>query len=679
MQPFDRARERLEKQYEHVVYDVSTGLGKEELAARYARHCAENPEEPRVLQRAYLINLIFTEAPVAPERENVFAGKICDFGLLNEDRWSRTKQVCEREFGLGRGSGHTDPVRGFHCQIDFSHKAPDWERVLELGIPGLRARVAGKEDPFYRASALILDGLAALCRRFDNDTLSALAGRAPATLREAFQLAYLFHDLVELCGEEVRTMGRFDRLYIDFYRRDLAAGRLTRDEAKELIKYFWIAFYARHQGKRFGKNFCFGPKFNELSDLGFEAWYEMNIVDPKLSVLLDEEGLQSDFLRYAARCVRDGRTSVVFLNDRMIVDSLIRCGRAPKDAENYLPIGCYEPAAAGEIAISGATHLRLPAFVLLALDRGIDYPTFRGFFNAYLKELAEGAMAMAREQSRYEKIWPEACPSTLISFTYDDCVANGRDLTLGGARYNSTGCVVSHFADAVDSLAAIEQLVYLDRSCTLAEVRQALAADWQGFEALRQQAIARAPKWGNNDERADRVGLEIANFTAPLLSALDNGRGGKIFPALFGQLVTETGKQYGAFPNGRRAGEPVAKNMDSCIAMDRNGVTALMNSVLKIDMAQYPNGTCLDLMLHPSAVRGEEGIEALLSVIRTFTSAGGSGLQFNIFDAETLREARKHPEKYGNLQVRVCGWNVRFTDLTPEAQQTFIDQAEALA
>ena len=164
-----------------------------------------------------------------------------------------------------------------------------------------------------------------------------------------------------------------------------------------------------------------------------------------------------------------------------------------------------------------------------------------------------------------------------------------------------------------------------------------------------------------------------------MLSNLPNGRGGFFFPALYGQMVVEFGRKFGALPSGRLAGEPMSKNLDSAIGMDRNGITALMDSVLKVDMRQFPCGTCLDVMLHPTAVRGDEGVKILVSLIRAFIAHGGSGIQFNIFDAAVLRDAQKHPGKYENLQVRVCGWNVRFNDLAPEAQETFIRQAEALS
>ena len=140
----------------------------------------------------------------------------------------------------------------------------------------------------------------------------------------------------------------------------------------------------------------------------------------------------------------------------------------------------------------------------------------------------------------------------------------------------------------------------------------------------------------------------------------------------------ETGAKVGALPSGRRAGEPLSKNLDAVISMDAKGLTSLMNSVLKLDVADWPCGCCLDAMLHPTSVRGEEGLDILCSLIRTFIGHGGSGLQFNIFDAAQLRDAQAHPERYETLQVRVCGWNARFNDLTPAAQETFIAQAEAL-
>jgi len=225
----------------------------------------------------------------------------------------------------------------------------------------------------------------------------------------------------------------------------------------------------------------------------------------------------------------------------------------------------------------------------------------------------------------------------------------------------------------------VKDLVYDRKICTLSGLRAALAADFAGYEKLRLQGANRSPKWGNNHCATDALAVEITTLCARLLNHESNTLGGHFFASLYGQHVVERGKYVGALPSGRKAGEALSKNMDAALSMDRNGVTSLLNSALKIDVTDYPCGVCLDVMLHPSAVAGSDGLEALHALLVTYMAGGGSGLQFNIFDSEALRDAQIHPEQYRNLQVRVCGWNARFTDLSTADQNTFIRQAEAVA
>lgn len=688
MEKFSSARTRLEKQYENVAYDQESGLGKDELLALFNAHCAADPDEPHILTKAFLLNLICTKSRIAPEKDNYFAGKVASYGLISALTREYLYQLWDREFNDSSVPGNqkaavVDMDHAISYMIDTSHTCPDWQSILKLGFTGLRARAAKGNSPLHRAAVLVYEGAIELCARLgkasDNEALLALSRRPPQTLREAFQMAYLFHDLQELEGTQVRTMGWFDRLYLDFYRNDIAAGRLTRESAKDLIQYFWIAFYARWQGAGFGKNFCFGPEINELSYLGMEAYYEMNIVDPKLSIRVDNN-TPEDFLLLAAKNIRDGRNGIVFLNDETVIRGLIRHGRTEKDASHYIPVGCYEPAVLGkEISTSAATYVYLPAVVLQTLKTGTDYPSFAEFKQAYLKILHSDVRLLQKQQSRCEKIWPEVNPSPFLAGSFPHCMETGLDISQGGVEYNSTGCVIGHLADAADSLAAVEYLVYREKQCTLSELRQALEADWKGWERLQKIARNRSPKWGNNDPRADRIAKEIAEAAADWINAIDNARGGHFAASLYGQQIVEHGKLLGALPSGRNKGTPLSKNMDACIAMDRNGVTALMNSALKIDFSCFPCGTCLDLMLHPSAIRGEKGLQTLSAIVHAFLAGGGSGLQFNIFDSDTLRDAQKYPERYTTLQVRVCGWNARFTDLSPEEQNTFIEQAENIA
>ena len=681
---FELQRRELEKLYESASFDPASGLAGDALEELYRRHAAEFPDEPVVLANAFLTKLICEKGRILPEPEHAFAGIVENTGLFRKIVRERGEREWECEFGERRKSmSVTDYALGIGYRVDLSHITPDWNAVLELGLPGLleRARNAG-DTPFYRACIMVLEAATTLAKRLskasDNPVLSAIAERKPETFHEALQLTYLLHDLIENGMVEVRTMGRFDRDMLRFYKHDIAAGILDRESAKELLKHYWIRFYAKYQGKRFGKNFCYGPEINELSYLAFEAYYEMNVVDPKFSILVRDD-TPRDFLELCAKCVRDGRTSMVFLNYEKIVAGLMKDGRDPADAANPIPIGCYEPAVFGrEVSLSGATMLYLPDILLHTLRTTGNFATFDALLAAFLDDMRKQAGVMASNQARCEKIWPYINPVPLLSATYADCIDSGKDVTDGGAKYNTTGCVVSHLADCADSLAAIRELVYDRKLCTLPELKVALDADWRGYEKLRLAALRQCPKWGNNDPRVDKLALTVATEAAHALTRLETGRGGRITPSLYGQLVVEHGSKVGALPSGRRSGEPMSKNLDACVSMDRNGLTGLLNSTLKVDVADWPCGVCVDAMLHPSSVRGEEGISILADLIAVYIEHGGSGLQFNIFDAAMLRDAQTHPERYETLQVRVCGWNARFNDLSPESQATFIAQAEAL-
>lgn len=679
---FDALRDHLEKQYENAVYSEKGAWSKLQILDAWAQYSQTHPEEDVILRKTALTELLLAHAPIAVEKWNPFPGKFQHFDLAL-DEWKRNCAIAEKKVpGVILWGG--DMKRGVGWMVDRSHAAPDWKRILKLGITGLIDEAEQGRTIFHQAVRRCFRALQHFCRRIaeinENQVYAEIADHAPQTLHEAFALAFILHDVIEIVQfEEIRTMGRFDELYLDFYRNDLKAGRQTRGSAKELIKFFWIAFYARYQGKRFGKNFCFGPEFNELSYVAMEAYYEMNTVDPKLSVLVTD-AMPQDFLELYAKCIRDGRTSIVSLNYNVIVDGLIRHGRTPEDAENFIPIGCYEPAVAGkEISCSGASHLYLPVILLDLLSEGKEYASFDELKADYLRKISENSDYMQKQQILCDEAWKYVNPVPLFSGTFRSCMEKGKDITDAGAVYNTTGNVISYIADAVDSLTAIRYLVYEQKLCSLDELRVILAENWAGHEKLRQIAQVRPPKWGNHDPAADEIAVEIASFCSGKLSSLANGRGGYFFPSLYGQMVVERGRDIGALPSGRKAGMPMSKNLDACIGMDKNGVTGLMGSALNIDMTQFPCGTCLDLMLHPTAVRGKEGIQVLSALIRRFIHAGGSGLQFNIFDAAILRDAQAHPEKYDNLQVRVCGWNVRFNDLEPDAQETFIRQAEAMS
>jgi formate C-acetyltransferase len=678
--PFDLARKQLERQYVDVKFDPASGLSKEELVAELERHRAENPEEPRIMTRAWLFRLLCSTGRIAIEPDDYFADKLEHHNLLValREEWRREEE--RKEF-----KNDPRPVPGtWEAGLDTGHFCPDWRNLLKYGLAGLRdgARGATRSGVFYEAVTMVYDAAITLVKRFASalpgSAIAPLAERPPRTFHEALQLAYFYHELQEMeDGYSVRSMGRFDLLYNDFYVNDLKAGRLTRDQAKELLKYFWIKFFAKTQGKLFGKPFLFGPDVNELSYLAFEVYREMRIVDPKLHVRLAER-TPKDFLDMVVGCIQAGCTGILTVNDAAQVEMLRENGKTLEDASDYILIGCYEPAVMGkELNCSGACRVNLAKAVELVLTTG-DYASFEELVAAYLKILDSQIALTTDKVRREERLWPRVNPSPLLSGTMDSCLERGLDVSEAGAKYNTSGLLFAGIANATDSLAAIKQLVYEERRCTLGELRAALAANWKGYEALRLTAQNRVPKWGNNDDRADRIAVQITDFVGKRVNHEPNARGGVFQAALYAILGTakSLGKLTGALPYGRLAGEPLTMGAGATPGMDKNGVTSLINSVTKIDLAQFPNGTVLDIMLHPSVARGAEGVQTICSIIRSHFAQGGMAIQFNIFDAALLREAQRHPERFASLQVRVCGWNVRFVDLAPEEQKVFITKAE---
>ena len=279
---------------------------------------------------------------------------------------------------------------------------------------------------------------------------------------------------------------------------------------------------------------------------------------------------------------------------------------------------------------------------------------------------------------KIERYYQDINPDPILSCQYDAAVERGVDLYSGGAKYNNSSMYFYSIASLVDALMAVKTLVYDEKRFTLSELTEILKSNWKGNEKLRAQMLHSRNKYGNRSKEADETAKMLAEYCASLVNGKANGRGGVFKASLFSiNNCFGTGHKTAATPDGRLSGEPLSKNLCAVTAMDRNGITALINSVTEIDHSDFPNGSVLDIMLHPSAVKNEDGLEAFLGLLETYIKRGGFALHGNVFSAEQLREAQKDMDKYRTLQVRVCGWNAYFVDLTKEEQDAFIRQAEA--
>lgn len=715
MKNFFDVREKVAGQYTDINWIEESGLSKEELEALCGK--LTNSSLPKATAKAKTFELIATRSRIAIDPYDIFQEKLCGYGIMQKQRsfWEKTvtdKYLAEEKAKVKQAGDKFGSHRG---ESDYGHTSPNSKLLLEVGLIGLLDRVntadendglSDKQTVFYESCKTVLKAMMHVANRLADTVepyntenakaLRAIAVSAPSNIYEAMQLLVLYFFMHEyVAGTRVRTLGRLDVLLTPFYENDIKNGIYTKHEIKEMLRFFLHKFWVAKVP--FDLPLCLGgldengnEVTNEVTYLIAETYNELDIHSPKIHIRVSKKTPDS-FLKLVLSCIRGGNSSFVFVNDDVTVKALMTVGIEEKDALNYVPIGCYEPAVWGvEIGCTGNGWINLAKAVEYAITNGIDLKsgihamsgrgeikTFDDFVSAvkfYISQMCEQALDYI---SKLERFYGETNPDPILSSMYDESIRQGVDVYDGGAKYNNSSMYFYFIATLIDSLTAVKRLVYDEKLISFDGLCLLLQNNWQGGEKLRLHAFNLKEKYGNNDPLADRLTTEITDFCASLVNNKPNGRGGVFKAALFSidKYVT-LGEKTMATPDGRLAGEILSKNLCSTVAMDRNGITALINSVTKIDHSKFPNGSVLDILLHPSAVSGDDGLEAFLSILKTYMSNGGFALHGNVFDAEILKKAQKEPQKYATLQVRVCGWNAYFVNLSKSEQDAFIKQAE---
>lgn len=714
---FERNREELEKQFEQIDWIIRDGVDEAALKEACEKLQQDMIEQPKAMIKAKTFELILSKAPIAIDKKDIFQDKLLGAQIMLKQRGSWEKEIQEtylpdeskeqweawNEFGA------------YQANSDFGHTSPNSRLLLQVGISGIIERVekyAARENltdaqkVFYESCRIVWVAMqefaitlaeAIASYNIENSrALRNIAAGAPGNIYEAMQLLVLYFFLHEyVAGTRVRTLGRLDVLLLPFYEEDIRKGTFSKVEIKEMLKYFLNKFWAAKVP--YDLPFALGGSdekgdevTNDISYLIVETYNELNIHSPKIHIRVSEK-TPKEFIKLVLRCIRGGNSSFVFANDEIGIKSLMQVGIEEKDARNYVPIGCYEPAVWGvEIGCTGNGGVNLAKAVELVITNGTDLRTgkmlgiktgriesYEAFMAAVKKQIAymaERAMDYIRKIEGYYK---EINPDPILSAMYDQSVENGVDVYDGGAKYNNSSLYFYSIASLVDSIAVVKSLVFDEKKLSFEELCQILKNNWKDEEKLRLVARKLPEKYGNNNELADELAKDISDFIAELSLNQPNGRGGVFKPALFSiDYCFFTGKRTMATPDGRLAGEPLSKNLAASTAMDKNGITALINSVTKMDHSKFPTGSVLDIVLHPSAVSGEDGLEAFYGILSTYFNKGGFAMHGNVFDASTLKKAQENPEQYTNLQVRVCGWNAYFVNLSKIEQDAFIAQAE---
>jgi formate C-acetyltransferase len=393
-----------------------------------------------------------------------------------------------------------------------------------------------------------------------------------------------------------------------------------------------------------------------------------------------------------AGMIRENNSSLVLISEKAIKRAMMGMGFTEEEARTCDISGCYEYKVRAKEVVTAPLYLNLLKAVELVFYNGVDPMTqkkigcetgeiktitsFDEFYQAFIKQL-EHIMDVSFEcVDDLECYFHDLNPANMFSATIENSLKTAQDAFSCGSVYNNTSVLHTGLASTADALLAIKQFVFEKKELSLAEMKTALANNWSGYEKLRLKILNSKCKFGNGVSEADNLVEAIARLSSNKINKRPNKRNGFYKAAMHSARTFITmGEKTGATPDGRKAGDEMSKNISPVMGMDRNGITALINSVNKIDSAMFPEDYCLDAMLHPVTVQGNEGLEVMKKLVSTYMERGGGSIHFNIFDVNTLRAAQKNPELYEGLQIRVCGWNVRFNDICKEEQDMYIKRA----
>lgn len=716
---FDFNNRNLRYQYENIAWIEESGVDASTLSSMFSSLMEENKDENHAVLKAKTFKMICESSRIAIDKDDIFQEKLFAADLINYQRW----ELWHREIAEGvlnekfRETREAWDVGAYRADPDFGHTSANTKPLLEVGFSGLLNRVneasmrgglTKKQKDFYLSCKIVLEASISFCLRLadavapynrENEAaLRSIASGEPKNSYEAMQLLIVYFFLHEYVFKtRVRTLGRLDVLLYPFVKKDIENGRYTMEEIKEMILFFLNKFSTANVA--YGLPFCLGGMdeneedvTNELSYLIVEAYRSLDVISPKIHIRVSNK-TPKDFIKLVLSCIRSGQSSFVFCNDDVTIRSLMSVGVSLEDARDYTPIGCYEPAVWGkEIGCTGNSGVSLAKAVELVLSGGVDTKsnkaigvpcdpsslvTFEDFCSAVKEQIAFMANKCIDYVCEIEKYYDFIGPDPIHSCMYEDSVLRGVDVYEGGAKYNNSSLYFYFIASFVDSLCAIKRFVYDEKRLTLSELFEILKQNWAGNEKLRLLAKKIPEKYGNGNEVADAISVEFSDYCASLTNNRPNARGGVFKASLFSiDRCYFIGKKMMATPDGRLEGEPLSKNLGASFGMDKNGILALISSATKMDHSKFPNGSVLDVTLHPSAVAGEDGLEAFYGLLKTYFIKGGYAMHGNVFNLDDLYAAQEDPERYKTLQVRLCGWNAYFVDLSKEEQDSLIKQTE---
>jgi formate C-acetyltransferase len=636
--------------------------------------------------------------------------------------------LAEREMAAGYCTGTSS---------GFGHVIVDYEKALKRGFRSIIAEAQDLLDQtaendlegraFLEGVVLAAEGIIVWAARYadladaeasaETDRarqrelrrIAEICRRVPAEpargFYEALQSFWLVHLAmhIEQYGWSI-SAGRFDQYMYPFYRQDIASGALTREEAWELLLNLWVKFMENvgttlrattFQNLTLGGQDEHGhDQSNELSWLCLDAMVAMRFNQPALSVRW-HPGINPQFWDRVHQAVAEGLGMPALFNDEVIIPALVVHGVSREDAVGYGIVGCVEASVPGkEQGVTAGGHINVAKALELALNDGRSMVTgrqiglstddpeafgaFGDLWRAYVTqvEYLAGLNILATHIAGEQQKRSGHCP--LMSSLLDDCLVKRRDLVFGGTRYNLPGIAIYGPSNVYDGLMAVRHWVCEEKRLTWAELHRALLDDFEGHEAVRQMLANGGPRFGNGVEQVDELANCVNAVHARYCWNQVDSRNGRytcgVWPV---NGHVNAGHWTAATPDGRHSGAPLVDGVGACQGADRNGPTALLTSVARLNnVDHWPAGNTCNVKFSWSSVHAGDGVDRLRDLTTTFMQLGGQELQINVVDAATLRAAKADPEPYRDLIVRVAGYSAYFVELGSDVQDEIISRTE---
>ena len=554
--------------------------------------------------------------------------------------------------------------------------------------------------------------------RIKNDLLSiyenckVVPANAPKTYHQALQMYWFVHVAVttELNNWDAFSPGRLDQHLYPFYKKDIENGILNKNKARELLECFWIKFNNQPAPPKVGVTLKESGTYtdfvnintggvneqgqdgvNDVSYLILDTMDEMKLLQPSSNVQISKK-TPNRFLKRACEISRKGWGQPAFYNTDAIIQELMEMGKTVEDARQGGASGCVETGAFGKESYNLTGYLNLPKILELTLYNGYDnytgkqvglklgkaedFKSYEEFLEAFKKQLHYIVDIKVKGSNIIEAIYKNHMPAPFLSIIIDDCINKGKDYNGGGARYNTSYIQGVGIGTVTDALTAIKYNVYDKKKIKMNELIKAINSNFKGYEQIRNILLNKTPKYGNDDDYADDVMKSIFMSFYNEVTGRKNIKGGQY---RIDMLPTTCHVYFGevmeASANGRLKGKPLSEGISPEKGADINGPTAVIKSASKMDHLKT-GGTLLNQKFTPNVVAGEEGLNNMAALVKTYFSMDGHHIQFNVIDRKILLEAQRNPEEYKDLIVRVAGYSDHFNNLSKALQDEIIERTE---